>query len=278
MMLLLQVDENATWLAPYAYGVVIVIVAIAIFRAFENWYAGRYNKPLFRHYLVYKKLKPEQVKILEEEFLFYQNLSEKYKRQFRHRVATFISDKKFVGRESLEITDRIKILIASVGCMLSFGRKNYEYGLIEYILVYPGEFYSTVNDEHHKGEFNPREKALVLSWKHFEDGYKTNNDNFNLGIHEFMHAMQLEAKQRSDIDSSRFARQFQNILRRLTNEEVKHRLDETRYFREYAFTNQYEFMAVLAEYFIESPEDFKTHFPTLYKYTQNLLNFRYAGY
>lgn len=278
MMLLLQVDENATWLAPYAYVVVLIIIAIAIFRAFENWYAGRYNKPLFRHYLVYKNLKPEQVKILEEEFLFYQKLSEKYKRQFRHRVATFISDKKYVGREGLEITDRIKILIASVGCMLSFGRKNYEYGLIEYILVYPGEFYSTVNDEHHKGEFNPREKALVLSWKHFEDGCKNTTDNFNLGIHEFMHAMQLEAKQRSDIDSSRFAKQFQNILRRLTNEDVKHKLDESRYFREYAFTNQYEFMAILAEYFIESPEEFKTQFPTLYKYTQKLLNFRYAGY
>ncbi len=278
MMLPLQVDENATWLAPYAYGVVIIMVAIAIFRAFENWYAGRYNKPLFRHYLVYKKLRPEQIKILEEEFLFYQKLSEKYKRQFQHRVATFISDKEFVGREGLVITDRIKILIASVGCMLSFGRKNYEYGLIEYILVYPGEFYSTINESHHKGEFNPREKALVLSWEHFEMGYNITNDNFNLGIHEFMHAMQLEAKQRTDIDSSRFAKQFQNILRLLTNEELKHKLDETRYFREYAFTNQYEFMAILAEYFIESPDEFKTHFPALYKYTQNLLNFRYAGY
>jgi Mlc titration factor MtfA (ptsG expression regulator) len=278
MMLLLQVDENATWLAPYAYGVVLIIVIIAIFRTFENWYAGRFNKPLFRHYLVYKKLKPEQLKILEDEFLFYQNLSQKYKRQFEHRVATFISDKQFIGREGLEINDRIKILISSVGCMLSFGRKNYEYGLIEYILVYPGEFYSTINESHHKGEFNPREKALVLSWKHFEKGVKISNDNINLGIHEFMHAMQLEAKQRTDIDSSRFARQFQNILKQLTDEELKHKLDETRYFREYAFTNQYEFMAVLTEYFIESPEDFRTHFPTLYKYTQNLLNFRYAGY
>jgi hypothetical protein len=278
MMLLLQADENATWLAPYAYGVVFVIILIAIFRAFENWYAGKYDKPLFRHYLVYKKLKPNQVSILENEFLFYQKLSEKYKRQFRHRVATFISEKRFIGREGLEIDDRIKVLIASIGCMLSFGRKNYEYSLIDFILVYPGEFYSTINESHHKGEFNPREKALVLSWKHFEKGYKITNDNLNLGIHEFMHAMQLEAKQRSDIDSSRFIKQFQNILRRLTNEDVKHKLDETRYFREYAFTNQYEFMAVLAEYFIESPEEFKSHFPTLYKYTQNLLNFRYAGY
>ena len=60
-------------------------------------------------------------------------------------------------------------------------------------------------------------------------------------------------------------------------EKVKDKLDETRYFRLYAFTNQYEFMAVLAEYFIESPADFKAHFPQLYDHTKKLLNFRFAG-
>ena len=277
-MLFLQVDENVTWLAPYAYSIVLLGFAFALFRAFENWYAGRFNKPLFRHYFVFRNLKPEQVSILEKEFVFYQKLTEKYRKQFRHRVASFIADKKFIGREGLEVDDRMKVLIAAVGCMLSFGRKNYEYTLIEFILVYPNEFYSTLNNAHHKGEFNPREKALVLSWEHFEKGYKIGNDNLNLGIHEFMHAMQLEAKQRTDIDSSRFAKQFQNILRQLTKQEVKDKLDQTRYFRAYAFTNQYEFMAVLAEYFIESPNDFKSHFPVLYKHTQTLLNFRYAGY
>lgn len=278
MMLLLQVDENATWLAPYAYSIVLLGFAFALFRAFENWYAAHYNKPLFRHYLVFKTLKPEQKRILETDFIFYQKLSEKYKRQFRHRVASFIAEKKFIGREDLVVTERMKVLISAVGCMLSFGRKNFNYGLIEYILIYPDEFYSALNDSYHKGEFNPRERALVLSWKDFESGYKISDDNLNLGIHEFMHAMQLEAKKGNDIDSSRFSKHFQNILKQLTNQELRTKLDETRYFRSYAFTNQYEFMAVLAEYFIESPEDFKSSFPTLYNYTQKMLNFRYAGY
>ena len=90
--------------------------------------------------------------------------------------------------------------------------------------------------------------------------------------------MQLEAMQSRDVDSLRFQKQFQNILKRLTVQEVRDTLDKTRYFRNYAFTNQYEFMAVLAEYFIESPNDFKEHFPELYKYTRQLLNFTFAGY
>ena len=44
------------------------------------------------------------------------------------------------------------------------------------------------------------------------------------------------------------------------------------------FSNEYEFMAVLAEYFIESPKEFKIQFPKLYLYTNNLLNFSFLGY
>lgn len=278
MLLFLQADENVTWLAPYAYTIVILGFLFFLFRAFENWYSGHYDRPLYRHFLVYKKLDDAQIEILEKEFSFYKILSEKEKRQFHHRIAVFIAEKKFIGREGLEVTDRMKVLIAAVGCMLSFGRKNYTYGLIEYVLISSGEFYSKINEAYHIGEFNPRERALVLSWEAFEKGYQITNDNKNLGIHEFMHAMQLEARKSRDLDSSRFAKQFQNILKRLTHQEVKDKLDETRYFRAYAFTNQYEFMAVLAEYFIESPKDFKSHFPELYIHTQKLLNFRFAGY
>jgi Mlc titration factor MtfA (ptsG expression regulator) len=265
-------------MAPYAYSIVLFGFTLFLFRIFENWYASTYNKPLFRHYFIFRKLSISQLEILANDFVFYKKLSKKHKKQFEHRVASFISEKKFVGRDGLLVTERMQVLIAAVGCMLSFGRKNYEYSLIEFILIYPKDFYSTMNDSYHKGEFNPREKALVLSWEDFEDGYKITDDNLNLGIHEFMHAMQLEAMQSKDVDASRFSKQFQNILLQLTDIELKEKLDETQYFRAYAFTNQYEFMAVLAEYFIESPNDFKTHFPKLYSHTRKLLNFTFAGY
>jgi len=277
-MLILQPIDNAPWLAPYAYAIVLLGFTFFLFRVFENWYAGVYDKPLYRHYFVFRKLSSNQISILENEFSFYGLLSKKEKRQFRHRIATFISQKEFIGRGGIQVSEHMKVLIAAVGCMLSFGRRNYDYSLIKHIVIYPDEFYSKINDAMHKGEFNPYGKALVLSWKDFEKGYQINNDNLNLGIHEFMHAMQLEARKSRDLDSTRFAKQFQNILKQLTHREVKNKLDETQYFRAYAFTNQYEFMAVLAEYFIESPKDFKSHFPKLYTYTRKLLNFRYAGY
>ncbi|WP_160110587.1 zinc-dependent peptidase [Aequorivita lipolytica] len=276
--LVLQSEAVAPWLAPYAYGIVILGFIFFLFRIFENWYAANFDKPLFRNYLVFKKLSSAQLAILTTEFSFYNKLSEKQKKQFEHRVAKFVSEKKFVGRGELEITELMTVLIAAVGCMLSFGRKNYIYSLIEFILIYPEEFYSKVNNDYHKGEFNPRERALVLSWKDFEEGFKISNDNLNVGIHEFMHAMQLESTKNRDLDSIRFTKQFQNILKELTRQEVKNQLDKTEFFRAYAFTNQYEFMAVLAEYFFESPADFKRIFPNIYNYTKKLLNFNFAGY
>ena len=277
-MLLYQPEEYAPWLAPYAYAIVFLGFGFFLFRVFENWYASAFNRPLYRHYFVFRKLTKEQLHWLTSEFEFYHKLSKKEKRQFEHRVATFLSEKNFVGRDGLQVTDRMKVLISAMGCMLSFGRKNYDYGLIEHILIYPKEFFSNINQAYHKGEFNPHGKALVLSWKDFEQGYKISDDNLNLGIHEFMHAMQLEARKSRDLCSTRFARQFQNILKHLSQGDIRERLDKTQYFRSYAFTNQYEFMAVLAEYFIESPREFKSHFPKIYGYTRKLLNFTFGGY
>ena len=278
MLLLQSPNENISWLAPYAYGIVFLGIAIFCFRVFENWYADRFDKPIYRHLLVFKKLSKPQLSILESQLDFYNLLTNREKRQFQHRVANFLAEKKFIGREGLQVTEEIRVLIAGVGSMVSFGRKNYEYSLIEYVLIYPDEFYSKINDAYHKGEFNPRERALVLSWKHFQEGYQITNDNLNLGVHEFMHAMQLESMKSRDLDATRFAKQFQKILKHLTEDTVREKLDATKFFREYAFTNQYEFMAVLAEYFFESPKDFQLHFPEIYSATKKLLNFRFAGY
>ena len=278
MMHFLLSDENYTWLAPYGYTIVFIGLLFFLFRALETGYASVFNRPLFRHYLVYRKLGQEQLTILESKSEFYRSLSKKHRRQFQHRVASFISEKKFIGRENLTITEEMRVMIAATGCMLSFGRKNYEYGLIEHILIYPGKFYSKINDAYHRGEFNPNIRALVLSWEDFKLGFRVSDDKRNLGIHEFMHAMQLEAKQSKDLDSSRLVKFFKKILQRLSTPEIKEKLDNTDYFRKYGFSNQYEFLAVIAEYFFESPKEFKANFPVIYGHTRKLLNFRYPGY
>jgi len=271
-------NNNYIWLAPYVFGVIFIGIMFLVFKLFERYYSIQYDKPLVRHYFVYRRLKPDDKAFLRSNFSFYDRLKPRHKKQFEHRVATFISSKNFMGRQDFQLEKSHKLLIAAAGCMLSFGRKNYNYNLIDTVLVYPKEFYSNSNEAYHKGEFNPQHKVIAFSWEDFERGYEITNDNLNLGIHEFMHAMQIEAKVSSDADSARFNKQFRNILRRLTNEDVKSKLEDTRFFRAYAFRNQYEFMAVLSEYFFESPSELRQHFPEIYNYKKKMLNFNFIGY
>lgn len=271
-------ETYAPWLIPYAYAIVLLGLLIFIYRVFENWYSNRYDKPLFRHLGRYKRLSPTTEKQLQRESPFYRRLSGKNKKVFRHRVSRFTADKEFLGRDGLTVLPEMKAAIAASACTLSFGRKNYKYNLVRHILIFPKEFYSKGNETYHKGEFNPRERALVFSWEDFQKGKENGVDNRNLGIHEFMHAMQVEARVGKDLDSARFQKYFQKILKLLASTEIKEKLENTQYFRNYAFVNEFEFMAVLAEYFLESPEDFKLHFPQLYHFVKKMLNFEYAGY
>ena len=142
MMLIVQPDQDILWMAPYAYSIVLLGFLFFLFKVFDSWYGNTYYKPFFRYYFTYKKLSSRQQGLLEKDVAFYKKLSTKQKKQFQHRMATFISEKKFIGREGLEVTERMQVLIAAVGCMLSFGRRNYRYSLVKFILVYPKEFYS----------------------------------------------------------------------------------------------------------------------------------------
>ncbi len=61
-------------------------------------------------------------------------------------------------------------------------------------------------------------------------------------------------------------------------EQVKYpanynRLLQSNYFRIYAYTNEFEFVAVILEHFFETPERFKEEFPHLYEKVKVMINF-----
>lgn len=269
--------SETTYLIPYvlsAFGLWVVFIG---FRFYEVWYSNRTDKVLYRDLLVFRTLSRKRKKLLSD-FHFYTLLSTKEQRRFEHRVKVFLSETSFIGREQLLITDEMEIQVAATAMMLTFGRKNYAYNYVDTILMYPKAFYSRANEEYHKGEFNPLQKTIVFSWEDFKEGYRITNDNLNVGIHEFVHALQIGAKKEVDVDSLRFQRAYQRILKELLRPDVKDKIAKDSYFRAYAFTNEFEFMAVIIEHFFESPEEFKASFTDIYTHTKTLLNFNFAHY
>lgn len=249
-------------------------------RFIEQSYAESKKKPLLLNFILLKKnLTKEQTRILEKQFTFYSLLSRKEREIFRHRVATFIDKKNFYGREGLTLKDEVIVLISATAVKLTFGFRDYSIPILKTILVYPEAFYSKINEQLHKGEVNPMLGVLALSWKDFKHGYDIDNDNLNLGVHEFGHAIHLNSFKNNDVSSLIFRDGFIALKRYLKENETKRQeLISTKYFREYAYTNEYEFAAVLIECFIETPLEFKSKFPMIYKYVKEMLNFNFANY
>ena len=240
----------------------------------EPAYAFLFRKPIYVHFYPNpNKLSKSQVEILENEFTFYKKLTPRLKKYFEHRVATFIDTYPFYGKEELVITDQMRVLIASTATMLTFGMRNYSFNIIDKVVVFPDIYYSRVNDNYHKGEFNPRMKAIVFSWKHFMEGYEINNDNLNLGLHEFAHVLDFQGKLNSDTSATIFSVTHQEIMEQVKRPLNYNRLIESDYFRIYAYTNDFEFIAVILEHFFETPTQFKNEFPELYEKVKSMINF-----
>ena len=60
--------------------------------------------------------------------------------------------------------------------------------------------------------------------------------------------------------------------------KLKIKLVQSNFLRDYAFTNQFEFLSVIMETFIESPLQFRTEFPSIYNKVRTMLGFDFSGY
>lgn len=219
-----------------------------------------------------RPLQRKYKQILKKHFAFYNQLSSRNKIKFEHKVQRFIYLKEFIPRQIDQVTDEMKVLISACAVQLTFGFPNVFLSHFKRILVYPDEYYSTINKQYHKGEVNPRLQAIVLSWRHFVDGYIDLKDGRNLGLHEMAHALHLEDRVlNGEVDFlNKEAMKHWFILAGQEIERINN--GQSRMFRDYAGTNQDEFFSVAIENFFERPEQFQEQMPKLYDNLVLLLN------
>lgn len=252
---------------------IVIGYCYIVFYFIEKIYLRKNKKPLIVFdNITFKKLSSVDKAFLRSNSLFYQNLKPKYKRYFEHRVVKFIKKNNILGRD-IEVTQNMKLLIASVYIQLTFGMRNYHNPLIEKILIYPNIYLSTHTNEYYKGEFNPRLKIVVFSWEDFEEGIKSHSDNLNLGLHEFTHALHFLTLKSDKAPHVLFQESLQNLFLSFSDEALRLDLLNSGFLRQYAFKNQYEFVAVLLEHFFESPEELKQKFPSVYIKVKEMLNY-----
>ncbi|MFK7783327.1 zinc-dependent peptidase [Psychroserpens sp.] len=289
ILIIIQQDnlsQDAEFIVDVVSSFVIFIgVFFILWRLFyfiEMMYIRYFNKRLFFNHLYINKneLTNEEKSILSQTIRFYDQLSIKHKTYFEHRVYKTINRIEFIGKQ-LEVSSEMKLIVSGTLVKLTFGLRDYKIDSVERILIYPEAFYSTTNKAYHKGEFNLGYKALVLSWKDVLHGYQVEDDNLNLAVHEFIHAIHFYymSVRKRNTSAAIFVDSFYELTQDLDqNSLLKERLISSRYLRDYAFTNQFEFLAVIIETFIETPQEFESQFPEIYKKVKSMLNFNFAGY
>lgn len=224
-------------------------------------YRFKQNKEPKYAYLNQKKpsLTYGEEELLKNNFSYYNNLSADKKIIFGYRVKTFIEDKQFIGMEEMKIDGKMILMIAATAVKITFGLRQYRFENFTIFRVYPQQFYSRLFNSYMYGGTSAY-GVMSLAWDKFLYGFENTEDNINLGFHEFAHALIIYQQNEVNITSfRRYTAEYD-----IQAEYAKDIMRDDDFFREYAYTNDMEFFAVVVEHFFENPKQLQQTLPALY--------------
>jgi len=129
---------------------------------------------------------------------------------------------------------------------------------------------SPVTGKMHKGETNLN-GFICLSWKDVLEGIENTEDNYNLGLHEWTHALRFNSIKYDETDYF-FDGYINKWVANAVHEYSRMKNGHPSIFRRYGATNIHEFFSVCIEHFFESPDEFRAKLPELFIQTCILLN------
>jgi MtfA peptidase len=207
--------------------------------------------------------------VLQSHVAFFRSLSAHEKERFRQLVKVFLDEVRITGIQT-EVDDTIRVLVAASAAIPIFGFHDWEYHRLGEVLVYPGSFgeeYQTTGhaDENILGMVGLKHLrgVMILSKPSLLAGFDVPSTGDNVGIHEFAHLVELEEAEHGlppEVPWRAVQHWVQYVARELSHPSKNHS-----YIRSYAYANEHEFFAVLAEYFFKSPDLLEARDPQLYK-------------
>ena len=145
----------------------------------------------------------EWLSIISRNLPFFDRLAAVDQRELLGHVQVFLAEKRFEGCGGLQLTDEIRVTIATQACLLLLHRRTDYYPRLVTILVYPSGY--VVNEERHVeghiweegregrlGETGRQMGSMVLAWDAAKSGASDPSDGKNLVLHEFAHQLDFE--------------------------------------------------------------------------------------
>jgi len=237
------------------------------------WIRRRY----LRRVTVMQQLFPAQwEKILRAHVAFFEALDEAGKARFRQLVQIFLDEVLVTGIRT-EVDDTIRVLVAASAVIPIFGFHDWEYHRLHEVLIYPDAFDDAYqsrggSDEHILGMVGLHHLSgvMILSKPALLAGFNHQSGKQNVGVHEFVHLVEKEAGEYGLPPEVPWmvVRHWVRYVARELARPPKHRA----HFSAYAYSNEHEFFAVLAEYFFTSPELLKRRDPILYAMLRDMFH------
>jgi Mlc titration factor MtfA (ptsG expression regulator) len=241
---------------------------------FSYWWVRR---PCFRRMAVMQQPFPDSWEhILRAHVAFFEALDEVGKARFRQLVQIFLDEVLITGIRT-EVDETIRVLVAASAAIPIFGFHDWEYRRLREVLIYPDSF-----DDAYQSTGGSEEQILgmvglhhlsgvmILSKPALLAGFSDESSHHNVGVHEFAHLFEKEASEYGLPPEVpwRVVRQWVGYVAR----ELARPSQQGTHINPYAYTNEHEFFAVLAEYFFTSPELLKRRDPVLYAMLRDMFH------
>lgn len=217
--------------------------------------------------------------ILNKEVSFYAELSMTEKQRFEEELLYFFEEVTITGVK-IEIDDTDRLLVGASAVIPLFGFHELRYRNINEVLLYQGSF----NDDHQtegkgrnilgkvgKGNMN---RLMILSLPALRAGFKNENSATNVGIHEFVHLIDMADGVVDGIPESLMQKQYVAPWLKLMHREIESIKKNKSDINPYGATSEIEFLSVASEYFFNNPDKFQDKHPELYSLMKKM--YRYS--
>jgi len=236
-------------------------------RWYRQWQLCRHRVPI----MLWKRV--------VKDALSHHHLSRMERHQLRVLSSLFLQDKTINGAGGQEITDYIRVVIASQACLLilRLGLNHYD-GWHE-IILYPDSFVVTRKQSDGMGLVHERNSVLggeawgkgplILSWNDARPRPRVPGSDDNVILHEFAHKLDMlngAANGMPPLHSSMDRQTWTDVL----SHDYAQLLDQLNHRHHtaldaYGAENPAEFFAVASETFFEAPRHLHRHLPKLYQ-------------
>lgn len=220
---------------------------------------------------------------LEQHIGVYRRLPAPLRERLHGLTQVFVHEKAFVGCNGLEVSDRMRVVIAAQACLLVLNRPGVPhrtlYDELLSILVYPTPFIVPELRSHGGGLVSEEQRVLsgqawdsrriLLSWEDVELPGGAGN---NVVLHEFAHYLDMEDETMDGAPGLGSKDAYQQWSRVFWEEydRLRHNLQAgvPTLLNPYAATAPAEFFAVVTEVFFEQPRELEAQHQALYQQLQ----------